>query len=79
VRRGHVADVVSGFADSVGAFLTEASGDLLAEVVVLGFEALDLVERVLESWFQRICGGTLGGGDGRCCCSGGAEPVDLGA
>lgn len=62
VRRGHVADVVSGSGGSVGAFLTEASGDLLAEVVVLGFEAADFIQGVFESPFQRFGGGTLGGG-----------------
>ena len=60
VRDGHVADEGSG--ESVGALLAEASGDLLAEALVLSLESLDLVEGVFKAPFQRFGGGTLGEG-----------------
>ena len=48
VRRGHVADVVSGSGDSVGALLAETSGDLLAEMMVM---ALTEIPQVCSSNF----------------------------
>ena len=70
---------MSGSGNSVGAFLPEASGDLLTVVLVLDLEALDLIEGVFEAPFQRFGGGTLGGGDGHCFRAWVAEAVDLGA